>query len=277
MIITSAQNPRIKHVVALRDRRERERSGLMRVEGFEEVSLALVSGAQPVTLFFCPAFFRAPAQAELIERLRQAGAELIEVSERIFEKIAYRDGPDGWLATFPTLDTRLEALRLSAQPLLIVAESVEKPGNLGAMLRTADAAGVDALIAAAPHTDWNNPNIVRASKGALFSVQVAAADNDQTLHWLRQHQIQIVAATPQATTLYTAADLRGPVAVAVGEEKYGLSQTWLDAADVHVRIPMFGQVDSLNVSIATALLVYEVVRQRAAAADPSALPHRLES
>lgn len=264
MIITSAQNPRVKQIVALRDRRERERSGLMRVEGFEEVTLALASGAQPVALFFCPSFFRSADQAALIERMQQAGAELIEVSERIFEKIAYRDGPDGWLATFPTLDTRLETLRPSANPFLIVAESVEKPGNLGAMLRTADAAGVDALIAAAPHTDWNNPNIVRASKGALFSVPVAAADNQQTLRWLRQHRIRIVAATPQATTLYTDADLDGPLAIAVGEEKYGLSQTWLDAADLRVRIPMFGKVDSLNVATATALLVYEVVRQRSA-------------
>jgi TrmH family RNA methyltransferase len=132
-------------------------------------------------------------------------------------------------------------------------------------LRTADAAGVDALIAAAPLTDWGNPNIVRSSKGALFTIPVAAADNQQTIAWLRQHHIQIVAATPQATQLYTDIDLRGPVAIAVGTEKTGLSETWLDQADVQVRIPMVGKVNSLNVATATALLVYEVVRQRSAA------------
>lgn len=265
MIITSLQNPRVKQIVALRDRRDRERAGLMRVEGYEELTLALDSGAQPATLFFCPALWRSQQQRRLVERARNAGAELIEVSERVFEKMAYREGPDGWLATFPLLSTSLAGLRLSANPCLVVAESVEKPGNLGAMLRTADAAGVDALIAAAPQTDWGNPNIIRASKGAIFAVPVAAAPSDETLAWLREREIRIVAATPQATTVYTDADLRGPVAIAVGEEKYGLSERWLAAADIAVRIPMAGKVNSLNVAAATALLVYEVVRQRAAA------------
>lgn len=262
MIITSLQNPRVKQIVALRDRRDRERSGLMRVEGNEELSLALDSGAQPVSLYFCRDLFRTTTAADLLERVQAMGAELIEVSERVFEKMAYREGPDGWLATFPLLDTRLATRKLSANPFVVVAEGIEKPGNLGAMLRTADAAGIDALIAAAPLTDWSNPNIIRASKGALFSVPVAAADNPTTLAWLRERLVRIVAATPQATVSYTGADLRGPVAIAVGEEKYGLSQFWLDHADIRVRIPMVGRVNSLNVATATALLVYEVVRQR---------------
>jgi TrmH family RNA methyltransferase len=262
MIITSPQNPKVKQVIALRDRKERDRTKHMRVEGYEEVSLALASGVQPAALYFCPALFRTPDAQHLLDRIQHTGAELIEVSERIFEKIAYREGPDGWLAVFPALNTRLQALQLRANPFVVIAEAVEKPGNLGAMLRTADAAGVDALIAAAPLTDWGNPNIVRSSKGALFTVPVAAADNQQTIAWLRQHQIQIVAATPQATHLYTDTDLRGPVAITVGTEKAGLSPTWLDQADVQVRIPMSGNVNSLNVATATALLVYEVVRQR---------------
>lgn len=263
MLITSLQNPKVKHVVALRERRERDRSGLMRVEGFEELSLALMSGARPTTLFFCRELFRDPEQERMVDRVQQAGADIIEVSEPVFAKMSYRDGPDGWLATFPLLNTALHTLQIGPNPFVIVAEAVEKPGNLGAMLRTADAAGVDAVIAVAPQTDWGNPNIVRSSKGALFSVPVAAANSQETLAWLRQHELQIVAATPQATTNYTEADLRGPVAIAVGEEKHGLSDTWLTEADIQVRIPMVGQVNSLNVATATALLVYEVVRQRA--------------
>lgn len=265
MIITSPHNPKVKQVIALRDRKERDRSRLMRVEGYEELSLALASGAQPTALYFCPALFRAPGAQRLLEQIERTSAELIEVSERIFEKIAYREGPDGWLAVFPALNTSLQTLQPGHNPFVVVAEAVEKPGNLGAMLRTADAAGVDALIAAAPLTDWGNPNIVRSSKGALFSVPVAAADNDQTIAWLRKHKIRIIAATPQADTRYTEADLRGPVAIAVGTEKEGLSQAWLDQADVQVQIPMVGKVNSLNVATATALLVYEVVRQRTAA------------
>jgi RNA methyltransferase, TrmH family len=265
MIITSPHNPKVKQVVALRDRKERDRSRQMRVEGYEELSLALASGVQAAALYFCPAFFRAPDAERLLDQIRHSGAEMIEVSERIFEKIAYREGPDGWLAIVPALNADLESLRLSQNPFVVVAEAVEKPGNLGAMLRTADAAGVDALIAAEPITDWSNPNIVRSSKGALFSVPVAAADNQQTIAWLRRHTIQIVAATPQADRLYTDADLRGPIAIAVGTEKEGLSQRWLEQADLQVRIPMYGKVNSLNVATATALLVYEVLRQRSAA------------
>lgn len=260
--ITSLQNPRVKQLVALRDKKERQRSGLMRVEGYEELSLALQSGAQPITLYYCPELIRADQAATMIEQVRRAGAEIVEVSDRVFEKIAYREGPDGWLATFGTIDRGLHEIKLHEHPLLVVAEGVEKPGNLGAMLRTADAAGVHALIAANPLTDWGNPNIVRASKGALFSVPVAAAGSPDTIAWLHENRIAIVAATPQATANYTDVDLRGAVAIAVGEEKYGLSAAWLDAANVQVRIPMAGRVNSLNVATSMALLVYEAVRQR---------------
>ena len=262
-LITSLQNPRVKQVVALRDRRDRDRSGLMRVEGYEELSLALASGARPRDLFFCPALIRTAEQQELLEQVRAAGGELIEVSEPVFRKMAYREGPDGWLATFATIDRALEHLSLSPNPFLVVAESVEKPGHLGAILRTADAAGVDAVIASAPLTDWGNPNIVRSSKGAVFSVPVAEAPNSETLDWLRRHHIRIVAATPQAKLRHDQADLAGPLAIAVGSEKYGLSDDWLAAADVAVRIPMVGRVNSLNVATAAALMIYEAVRQRA--------------
>jgi TrmH family RNA methyltransferase len=262
MIITSPHNPGIKRVIALRGRRDRDRTGLMPVEGYDELLVALSSGVFPVQVFFCPVLFGDPRRARLIERLSASGTELIEVSELVFAKMAYRNDPDGLLATFPIPHRRLRELRLGKTPLLVVAESVEKPGNLGAMLRTADAAGLDAVISSAPLTDWGNPNLVRASRGTLFTVPVAESGNEETIAWLQGHGIAIVASTPDAERLYTEANLRGPLAVAVGQESKGLSPVWIDRANLTVRIPMFGRVNSLNVSVATALLVYEAIRQR---------------
>lgn len=262
MLITSTKNERVKQVVALRERRERVRTGLTRVEGYEEVSLALASGALPRTLYFCPELIRDHAQLLLLDQVRDTGAEVIEVSLPVFAKMAYREGPDGWLATFPSPERQLIDVRLGDPPFVVVAEAIEKPGNLGAMLRTADAAGVDALVSSDPLTDWGNPNVVRASKGALFTMQVAQATNDDTVRWLRDHRMQIVVATPSATARYTEVDLRVPVAIVVGTEKHGVSAHWFNAADIAVQIPMVGKVNSLNVATATALLIYEVVRQR---------------
>jgi TrmH family RNA methyltransferase len=268
LAITSLQNPRIKQLVALRDRRAREEAGATLVEGYEELSLALSAGT-PRALYYCPALLRDPAQNDLLRRVQQMnGVEVVEVNERAFEKIAYRDHPDGWLAVFPLPQRGLADLRLGANPLLIVAEGLEKPGNLGAILRTADAAGVDALISCDPVTDLGNPNVVRSSKGTLFSVPVAEASSAETIEWLRAHGIRIVAATPQANLIYADADLSGPIAIAVGAEKPGLSDKWLAQADVRVQIPMVGRVNSLNVSIATALLVYEAFKQRHAHSHP---------
>jgi TrmH family RNA methyltransferase len=171
--------------------------------------------------------------------------------------------PDGWLAVAPQPDLSLARLNPTKQnPLIVIAERVEKPGNLGAILRTADAAGADAVIVCDPIADLTNPNVVRASIGALFSVPVATATNAETLAWLRARGIAIVATTPAATQPFTAVDLTGPIAILVGEEKYGLSRFWLDQADLSVLIPMAGKVNSLNVSVSAALLVYEAVKQR---------------
>jgi TrmH family RNA methyltransferase len=261
-LITSLQNPRVKYVVSLRERRERDKAGLVIVEGYDELKLALASGIRPVELYYCPALFRDGTQNRLVKQIQGAGADVIEVSDRVFEKIAYRENPDGWLATFAFPRRKLQDLTLSATPFIVVAEGVEKPGNLGAILRTADAAGIDALISCDPHTDWGNPNVVRASKGALFTVQVSEDKSAETIGWLRERKIQIVVATPQATDRYDRVDFTGPVAITVGTEKEGLSQMWFEAADQAVVIPMFGKVNSLNVATATALLIYEVVRQR---------------
>jgi TrmH family RNA methyltransferase len=254
--ISSLQNPRVKHIVKLReDRRQRREDGLMLVEGWTELQHALAAGMAPQTVFTAP---------ELVtRRLETPAAELLTVSPAVFKKMSYRENPDGWLGVFPIPDRSLDDLSLASVPLVIVAEAVEKPGNLGAILRTADAAGVDALLVSDPRVDLWNPNVVRASRGALFSVPSLEAENAGVLAWLRSRQIQVLAATPSAQRFYTEVDMTGPSAIVVGTEDEGLSDFWLDNADQKVLIPMRGRVNSLNVSIAAALLVYEAVRQRA--------------
>ncbi len=226
----------------------------MLVEGYDEISLALAAGYFPRTLFIAP---------ELVRReIENVITEIFTVSPTVFEKMSYRENPDGWLGVFPIPRTSLEDLKLSESPLLIVAESVEKPGNLGAILRTADAARVDAVLICDPRVDSYSPNVVRASRGTIFTVPVVETKSAQALVYLQQRGIRILAATPSAEVEYTRPDLRLPLAVAVGTEDEGLSEFWMNHADVKVKIPMLGKVNSLNVSIATALIVYEAVRQR---------------
>jgi TrmH family RNA methyltransferase len=261
-IISSLQNPKIKHVVKLRERRHRDAEGVMLIEGRDELALALAGSGRVYTVFICSQLFSKGDNARVLGQAQQVGAELIEVSPAVFEKIAYRENPDGWLALAPAPRRRLSDLALPENPLLLIVEAVEKPGNLGAMLRTADAAGADALILCDPATDLGNPNVVRASRGALFTVPVAQAESTEALSWLEALKIQIVATTPGATRSYTQVDLRGPVAIAVGTEDQGLSAAWLKQADLAVRIPMVGRVNSLNVAASAAVLLYEAVRQR---------------
>jgi TrmH family RNA methyltransferase len=259
--ITSPANPRIKQLVALRRRRTREQAGVTLVEGLAEIELALAAGVAPVTLYFSPAL-AAPESLPLATRAAVAGADVVQVSRPVFEKISYREGPDGWLAVVPSVVSALDKLELGPRPLVLICAGLEKPGNLGAILRTADAAGVAAVIAADPVTDWGNPNVVRASKGTVFSVPVAAGTSAQVLGWIAGHGLAIVAATPDAKQLVTEVDLTGPTAIAVGAEQTGLSSEWLERADCRVRIPMFGRADSLNVSTSAAIIAYEAVRQR---------------
>ena len=255
MNITSLQNPHVKYIAKLRDdKKQRQRDGLMLVEGWDEINLALGSGYQPKMLLTAP---------ELASRqIETSRTEITTVNRAVFEKISYRENPDGWLAIFPIPKVSLDALKLNDPPLLIIAESIGKPGNLGAIFRTADAAGVNALLVCDPRVDLFNPNVVRASRGTLFTVPSVEASNESVLAFLRKNRIKIVAATPQAETDYTRQDLRGPLAVAVGTEDEGLTDFWLRQADVKAKIPMVGNVNSLNVSIATALIVYEAMRQR---------------
>jgi RNA methyltransferase, TrmH family len=264
--ITSPANPRIKQLVALRRRRTREQAGVTLVEGLAEIELALAAGVAPVTLYYCPALAD-PESLGLAATAAAVGAAVVQVSRPVFEKISYREGPDGWLAVVSAVVSSLDNLDLGPRPLVLVCAGLEKPGNLGAILRTADAAGVAAVIAADPVTDWGNPNVVRASKGTVFSVPVAAGTSAQALDWIAARRLAIVAATPDAKQLVTDVDLTGPTAIAVGAEQAGLSSEWLERADHRVRIPMFGRADSLNVSTSAAIITYEAVRQRMQAAD----------
>jgi TrmH family RNA methyltransferase len=248
MILTSLQNDLVKEVVRLRQRSHRDEAGLVLVEGYRELLRALDNGHPPVRLFTCPALFLGVNEPALIARCQAAGAELFECSAPVFEKMAYRDRPEGLLALAPQLDCRLEHLALPERPLILVAEAIEKPGNLGTLLRSADAAGAHAVIVADPRTDVHNPNVVRASTGMLFAVPLAVADTAQVLAWLRERKIRILAATPHTDAVYTDVDMTQGVAIVVGTEQVGLSDEWMQAADLKVRIPMLGKADSLNVA-----------------------------
>lgn len=269
MDIVSTQNPRVKHIVKLRDdKKTRNEDGLLLVEGYDEIRLALAAGHTPQTLLrfdYGVEKHHSSAQrdTELASRaLTFSASENLTVSRAVFEKISYRENPDGWMGIFPIPQTSLDDLKLSKTPLVIVAEAIEKPGNLGAILRTADAAGVDALLVCNPRVDVWNPNVVRASRGAVFSVPVVECDNASAWEWLKRQEMRVLAASPSVHKIYSDVDLKSPVAIVVGTEDEGLSDFWMTNADVKVKIPMMGKVNSLNVSVSTALILYEAVRQR---------------
>jgi TrmH family RNA methyltransferase len=272
LVITSASNPRLKGLVALRRRRVREEAGQTLVEGFEEIDLALAAGVRPQTLYVCEELF-SPAgragsqdigdQGDLLDRLRRERVEIVHLSRTAYEKVAYREGPDGLLAVVGRVGTTLADLHVEGPDHLgLVSQGVEKPGNLGAMLRTADAAGVDAVVAADPVTDWGNPNVVRASKGTVFAMPVASATTAEVLDWLSANGIRLIVTTPETDLLHTDVDYTGRVAVAVGSEKHGVDDVLLEAATHRVRIPMRGRANSLNVAASAAIVLYEAVRQR---------------
>ena len=260
--VTSLQNENVKQVVKLRQRSHRDEAALLVVEGYREVKRALDNDVPLVRLFFCPDLYQGKNEPALVARCAQRNVPLVECSEPVFMKIAYRDRPEGLLALCPQVRRTLADLTLPANPFLVVGERIEKPGNLGTILRTADAAGAHALIVCDRCTDVNNPNVVRASIGTLFTVPVAEASTAETLAWLKQNGIRSLAASPHATKNYTQVDMTRPIAVVVGAEQFGLSDAWMSQADELVRIPMLGQADSLNVAAAATILLYEVVRQR---------------
>jgi TrmH family RNA methyltransferase len=260
--ITSLQNPRVKTLVRLRERRERDEAGVFFIEGYREVRRALEKSVRLQELYFCKDWFLGENEPALIDQAQQAGAQLFELSKDAFAKVAYRERPDGLLAVAPQWKHALTGLKLGPHPFLLVVEAIEKPGNLGTILRSADAAGCDAVIVCDPVTDIFNPNVVRASTGVLFSVPVVVADSASVHAFLVEKGIRIVATTPDTPNLYTKVDLRGPLAIVMGSEQYGLSDFWLKESNLLVRIPMAGQADSLNVAMATIITLFEAVRQR---------------
>ncbi len=263
MRITSLQNEQVKNIVKLQKRRERDRQGKFIIEGYRALHFALENNYPISELFYCPALFFGKNESALLGRIAHHGATLIEVAEAPFRKMALRDEPEGLLGIAPQKRRTLIHHQPIPQGLYLIAEAIEKPANLGALLRAADGAGANGLILCDRGTDLFNPDVLRASVGTFFSLPTLEASSSEALAWCRRHGIQTLAATPQSTCWYTSVDFCGAVAVVVGSEQYGLSAQWLAEADLQVALPMFGQVNSLNVATAAAILLYEAVRQRA--------------
>ncbi|HEV8402770.1 MAG TPA: TrmH family RNA methyltransferase [Candidatus Limnocylindrales bacterium] len=261
-ILTSLANPRIKSAAALRDRRERDRTGLTLVDGAREVRRAIDAGADLVEVFVCEPLLAGPDARAALDGLRGRDIAIQATSEAVFAKLAFGERSEGLVAIVRIPQLGLDGIGLPDDPLVAVVEGVEKPGNLGAILRSADGAAVDAVVAASPRTDLFNPNAIRSSAGTIFSVGLAAADSADVLAWLRDRGIRIVAARVDAVELYTEVDLTGPLALVVGAEAAGLGDAWSAADIVAVHLPMLGVADSLNVSVSAAILFYEARRQR---------------
>ena len=262
LTIESIQNPRVKTAVKLRKAKVRKENGQTLVEGYREILRATESGWKFIEIYFCPDLFLDLDAAQLIESIRKTGTPVFQCSESVFRKMSYRDTPDGLMALSPLVGKTLEELELPENPLLLIAEDLEKPGNLGTILRTADATGVDAVIACDHKTDLNNPNVIRASIGTIFFMPVAEATTEETIQWLKRRGIQSLSAVPSANKEYTDVSMLRGTAIVVGAEDEGLSEVWINEGDQQVGIPMLGKNDSLNVSTAAAIMLYEAVRQR---------------
>jgi TrmH family RNA methyltransferase len=270
-IIESPANPRVRAAVALRERRDRDATGLTLVDGGREARRAIERGVDVETAFVCRSLLTSQdARLALAALGRGHGRrEIVEVGPRAFERLAFGDRADGIVLVVRPPEATLDALRLPADPLVVITEDVEKPGNLGAILRTADAAGVDAVIAAGG-TDLFNPNVIRASIGTVFTVPLAAATTpDEAREWAKRQRLRLVVARVDAERVYADANLGGRVAIVLGSEATGLSESWAGRGVEAVRLPMLGVADSLNVSVAGAVLLYEAWRQRRPAASES--------
>ena len=261
--IRSLQNPRIKNAVRLRDRRHRSKQGKILIDGARELGRAIGAGVELLEIFVCEQLCESPEARRLLADIHGCDAEVIEVTEPVFAKLAFGDRAEGVLgvATCPSAD--LADLWLPKNPLVVVLEGVEKPGNLGAVLRSADAGGVSAVVLADPCCDPFNPNAIRASLGTIFTTPVASAGTDETLNWLALRALQVYAARVDGAVPYTDVDYRRPAAVVLGSEARGLSDAWTTELVTPISLPMLGVADSLNVSATAAVLVYEALRQRA--------------
>lgn len=256
--ITSTQNPKIKSLLALEKPRERRKQCLFIVEGAKEVRMAIEAGYKIGNIFFCEEIIDKDESKDLLKNDRL----LIPVSPEVFDKIAVRESTGGILAVAEQKMHTLADIKLGKSPLLLILEAVEKPGNLGAILRTADAAGVDAVIICDPQTDFYNPNVIRSSVGCVFTKQIASATSEETISWLRKNNIQIFCTYLKASKPYHEVDYTKPSAIIMGTEATGLSDVWVKNSDSNIIIPMLGKIDSMNVSNAAAVVVFEAMRQR---------------
>lgn len=258
--ITSLQNTRIKNIVKLGKAKERREQDLFILEGARELTLALSGGYKPDSVFVCPELFTKTDYPHVLDSITE---DLIyEVSQQVFEKVAYREGSDGLIALMKPKQHSLVDLSIKSNPFIIILEAVEKPGNLGAILRTADAAQVDAVIVCDPQTDVYNPNAIRSSVGCIFTVPVAVCSSTEALAWLKQQGITSYAAELQASEWYQDVNYTTPSAIVMGTEADGLTDFWLNNTDKRIKIPMRGKIDSLNVSVSTAVITFEAMRQR---------------
>jgi TrmH family RNA methyltransferase len=256
--ITSLSNPTVKNLVKLRQHRERAKQGMLLIDGARALLMALRNDFSVSAVYFSQAV--ADKQADLLRNVQDAGGHLQPVTPMVFRKIGYGEHPDGLLGVASCPYVALADLPITSKPLYLVAEGLEKPGNLGAMMRSADAAGATALVLCDGRTDLWNPNVIRASQGACFSVPVAVATTKDVLLWLRRGAVQIIAATPLVPRSYCEIDLRLPSALVLGAEHDGLTSAW--RGETRVCIPMAGQLDSLNVAQTASILLFEAVRQR---------------
>jgi len=259
-LISSLQNPKIKNIVKLSKNKERKEQNLFIIEGAREMSLALSGGYAINSVFICPKLFSSSDYPNVLNNLPEN--IIYEVTDTVFDKIAYREGSDGLLALATPKMHTLDSFVLSENPFIIIIEAIEKPGNLGAILRTADAAAVDGVIICDPLTDLYNPNAIRSSVGCSFTVQTAVCSSDEAYEWLKTRGIKVFAAELQASEWYQDTDFRTPSAIIMGTEADGLTDYWLKNADARIKIPMRGVIDSLNVSVSTAVLTFEAMRQR---------------
>lgn len=260
MTITSLQNNAIKNIVKLGKNRERQQQDLFIIEGARELSLALKAGYAIESVYVCRDMFEKTKYPDVLDSISENS--IFDINHEVFRKIAYRENSDGIVALSKPKQHSLLDLKLSENPFIIILESVEKPGNLGAILRTADAASIDAVVVCNPSTDLYNPNVIRSSVGGLFTVQTAVCTSDEAINWLENKKITSYAAELNAAEFYQNVDFKKPSAIVMGTEADGLTDVWLNNANKRVKIPMRGEIDSLNVSVSTAVLTFEAMRQR---------------
>ena len=261
LYLSSIQNPRIKKLLALQSKSSlRRESGLFVVEGQQEIGHCVDAGYEIASLFYCPDILE--SEGKTVEFSHLSADEYFTVSAEVYQKIAYRGSTEGVIAEVKVRQYTLDDLRLDKAPLIIVLERVEKPGNLGAVLRSADAANVSAVIVCDSLTDIYNPNLIRSSVGAVFTVPCVSCTSEECIQYLQSHNIQILTAQLQDSHLYYDTDMRCATAIVMGTESTGLTPLWRQAATAHIQIPMLGRIDSLNVSVSAAILMFEAVRQR---------------